>query len=363
MTKKQIENLTPYSGTVDIVKILNDIESYIINHTILPKGASSAIALWCLATYLINTFNIFPKLTIYSPEKRCGKSTVLDILEAFCCKSCMTSNISAAAIYRMIEESQPTLIIDEADTFVAGGSNKDMVGIINSGHAKNRAYVSRCVGDDYQAKNFSTWSPMVLASIGSLQPTIMDRSIAIQINRKTATESVKRIQSDLFDAAKVTRSRMLKWSNDNADTIKQNIIEPKSHGNDRAVDNWIPLFTIAKLVSKNWLKKCEASYIFLTDFDEDLQPSTLLLEDIRQIFSDHDDVLISSADLVRKLNELEDQPWCEWKNGKSMSKYDLAIVLKKYNIKPKGIRYKGKTPKGYRLDQFKDAFERYLPTP
>ena len=163
-TQNIVEDLQPASGTIDADDILNNIENYISQHAILPKGASIAITLWCLATFLIEIFRIFSKLSIISPEKRCGKSTVLDLLEAFCFRSFLTSNTTPAAIFRLIEECQPTLIIDEADTFIAGKSS-EMVGIINSGHAKSRAYVIRCDGEDNKPKRFSTWAPMVFASI------------------------------------------------------------------------------------------------------------------------------------------------------------------------------------------------------
>lgn len=356
--KNIVEDLEPSSGNVDIEVLLNKIEFYISQRAILPKGASTAITLWCLATYSINTFRIFPKITIFSPEKRCGKSTVLDLIEAYCFKSLITSNITMAAIYRLIDDHQPTLIIDEADTFVAG-KNKEMVGIINSGHAKNRAFVTRCTGDNHEPKRFSTWTPMVLASIGVLQSTIMDRSIIVEIKRKSKTEKVKRIHPDLQDKSISKRQDLLKWSLDNMEELKLNQIEPPSLGNDRSVDNWIPLFTIANKVSTSWLKKCELAYKSLNNFEEEPLESTLLLSDIQKILKDHGENKIPSVDLVSKLVELKDHPWCEWK-GKPLSQNGLACMLKPYGIKPKGIRYNNFTPRGYELAQFTDAFDRYL---
>lgn len=359
-TQNIVEDLQPASGTIDADDILNKIEKYISEHAILPRGASTAITLWMVGTYNMDCFRIFPRLTIYSPEKRCGKSTVLDLIEAFSFKSLLTSNMSMASIYRLIEDCQPTLIIDEADTFVATG-NKEMVGIINSGHAKNRAYVTRCDGDNFLPKRFSTWTPMALASIGRVQPTIMDRSVVIPLRRKTQSETVKRIQHDLYDAAKSVRQQLLKWSLDNAKNITANPIEPPNLGNDRAVDNWLSLFSIANQVSPAWLKKCQLAYQHLNTFEDEPLLSTLLLEDIRTILTNHDEDKIPSADLVAKLVDLEDHPWCEHKNGRAMTQNGLAQMLKIYGIKPKGIRYKECTPRGYELNQFQDAFERYLP--
>jgi hypothetical protein len=47
------------------------------------------------------------------------------------CRSALASNISPAAIFRYVEASHPTLLIDEAETFVTG--NEEVRGILNSG--------------------------------------------------------------------------------------------------------------------------------------------------------------------------------------------------------------------------------------
>ena len=353
-----VEALTPATGVIDADDLLTKIEQYISDHAILPQGASDAIALWCLASYSINSFRIYPKLFITSPEKRCGKSTVLDLIEAFSHKSLVASNVSQAVIYRVIDKEQPTLIIDEADTFLAGG-NTEMTGIINSGHSKSKAKVMRCVGDGHDVKVFSTWAPMVLAGIGLLSSTIMDRSIVIYLKRGDKSQ-INTIPVDLCAGAQSARERLLKWSIDNTDDIKNNPIKPPYCGNDRAVDNWVSLFTVAKLVSDNWFERCKTAYAILNQHANEPELSTQLLADIREIFSKHGDNKISSADLVSKLVEDKDRPWCECKNGRAITPSHLAQMLKAYGITPKGIRVGNKTPKGYELDQFTDSFDRYL---
>jgi len=355
-----VEDLQPSTkSNIDLAKLLDQMEILIAQHTVLPKDTSYALALWCASTYSINDFAIFPKLVITSPEKRCGKSTLLDLLSAISCKSFVTSNMTAATIYRLIDQHQPTLIIDEADTFIAN-STSDMTGIINSGHGRNRAYVTRCDGDTHQVSRFSTWTPMVLASIGNLQETIMDRSIVVQMRRKKVSESVPQIPIDLFDQCKQIREELMKWSIDNSSLIKASSFKPSPLGNDRAVDNWKPLFVLADLAGSCWLHDCDTAYQSLTVPDEPELP-TLLLGAIREIFKKTTVSKISSAQLVEDLTKDKDQPWCEYRNGSSISQSGVANMLKAYGIKPKGIRIGAATPRGYELKCFTDAFERYLP--
>lgn len=354
-----VERLSPATGAVDMDSLLNKIEDYVLKHTVLPDGASTAVTLWCLSTYLINQFRIYPRLLVTSPQKRCGKSTLLDLIEAFSHKALLSSNVSTAVIYRVIEIEQPTLILDEADTYVANSAT-DMTGIINSGHARNRAYVMRCNGDDNNPTQYSTWTPMVLASIGELESTIMDRSIIVQLKRKSDKDAVDRIPVDLVERALKPRQQLLKWAEDNAQLVKDNPIEPPKIGNDRAVDNWLPLFTISKQVSDDWFEKCQKAYRLLEEDGIEPELPTLLLQDLREIFGSQNADKLPSAELVKKLIVDKDKPWCEYKNGRPISQHQLARMLKPYGIRPIVIRFDGETPRGYELTQLADAFDRYL---
>ena len=73
---------------------------------------------------------------------------------------------------------------------------------------------------------------------------------------------------------------------------------------------------------------------------------------------------IQSAALIDRLVALEDRPWAEWGRGqKPMSMVQLSRQLSSFEIYPTSFRFGAHVHKGYRLDLFTDAFERYLPPP
>src|SRR5207237_481852 len=76
-----------------------------------------------------------------SPEKRCGKTTLLSVLSELANRAIAASNVSPPALFRVIEDLRPTLIIDEVDTFLTG--NEQLRGILNSGYNKKTAFVLR----------------------------------------------------------------------------------------------------------------------------------------------------------------------------------------------------------------------------
>jgi hypothetical protein len=95
--------------------------------------------MWCAASHAQQAWEHAPRLAVLSPEKRCGKSRLMDIAEAICYQPLVTVNASTAAVVRSITEgNQPTLMVDEADTIFgtkkAAENNEDIRGILNAGH-------------------------------------------------------------------------------------------------------------------------------------------------------------------------------------------------------------------------------------
>src|SRR6185436_1844489 len=99
------------------------------------------LALWVLHTYAFQLRRVTTYIGIVSPEKRCGKTTLLTLLAGLANRTIVAANISPPALFRVIEEAQPTLLIDEADTFLQG--NDELKGILNAGYSRETAYVVR----------------------------------------------------------------------------------------------------------------------------------------------------------------------------------------------------------------------------
>jgi hypothetical protein len=336
----------------------DEMADLIKRHCVLTDEEADAIVLWLTASYMINSFRIFPKLALISPEKRCGKTTTMEVIHSIAHEAVMASNISGAAIYRITEQLQPTLLIDEADTFLKNG-DPGLVGLINSGHTKTGAQVIRCDGEENQVKSFSTWMPMVLASIGDLQPTIMDRSVIINLRRKKMYEHTDPIPVDMRNTHETLRDRIKTWCSTNEPLIRSSPVKPPEVGNSRAEDNWTPMFTIAKKIGGGWPERCMQAYRHLTTAAEPELPTQLLL-DIRACFQQQRDKRITSVDLISELCVNPDGPWHTSNSGKKLSPHQMAKLLRPYGIKPKVLRFGEDTKRGYKHTQFTDAFDRYL---
>ncbi len=188
-TPKFLEAPEPWEDPVDGAKLVTDLAAMVRRHVVLPANAALAVALWIVHAHGLACFGVTPILANQSPEKRCGKTTLLGLLQHLMPKALTAANMTMAAVYRVIEERGVSLVLDEADTFLTA-EKAELIGILNSGHTRTSAFVLRTVGDNHETKQFSTWCAKVAALIGPLPPTLQDRSIAVKLERKRVDQPV-----------------------------------------------------------------------------------------------------------------------------------------------------------------------------
>ena len=416
------EPLEPWSDPVtgkDLVLELVDTQK---KHIILSEEAILTVVLWGLLTFVSNSdaIDTLPFLTISSPEKRCGKSRLQTVLGWMSLRPLRASNISSAAVYRTVEACCPTLLLDEADTFVDG--NEELRGIFNSGHTRDQAYVIRCNPVTLEPERFSVWCPKSIALIGSLSGTLADRSIEIRMERKTRGQKVSPLRATAPEKRKEVMRKILRWAADYGPRLAP--LDPATLDllNDRAADNWAPILQVAELIGPPWKDPTYAAMRALNpggNGDQESEsrnedPTTALLIRLRQTFYDliqdparevaeararargqseveieaagkesadiileralHDVrrridsgapdknqlIFIPTTDILDRLNEDKEAPWADWKKGKDegLSAQKLGRMMRPYKVK--SIRLKRGSPHGYTLESLLPVFERYL---
>src|SRR6185369_16155858 len=71
----------PAAEPQDAGQLLADLRRAVLAHVVLPDGAGTMIALWAMHTWTLDAGCFTPRLALTSPTKRCGKSTVLELLD------------------------------------------------------------------------------------------------------------------------------------------------------------------------------------------------------------------------------------------------------------------------------------------
>ncbi len=204
-----LKPVEPWPEPVIGGELVDRIVSVLLRFMVLSREQAISLALWTIYSHVHDAAEHSPILAIQSPEKRCGKTTLLQIISRLVPRAVPAANITAAAIFRAIEAWHPILLLDEGETYLQ--YNDDMRGVLNSGFSRDSAYVIRTVGDNHEPKQFSTWCPKVIALIRTLPDTLQDRSIVILLRRKLATEKTERFGKRQHQELEDLRAQIARW--------------------------------------------------------------------------------------------------------------------------------------------------------
>ncbi|MDZ4734271.1 MAG: toprim domain-containing protein, partial [Nitrospirota bacterium] len=97
----EFEETVPAFEPVGGADLADRLAATFTKFTVLPDHGAVALTLWVLFTYCLDLFQIAPRLDLSSPEKRCGKTTVLSLLSRLVARAALASNIRPAVLFRV----------------------------------------------------------------------------------------------------------------------------------------------------------------------------------------------------------------------------------------------------------------------
>ncbi|GAA3689347.1 DUF3631 domain-containing protein [Microlunatus aurantiacus] len=352
---------------VDGAELLDQVEAAICSYVVLPDDhTAAAVVLWIAATHAVPAWNTAPRLVIKAPEKRCGKSRLLDLIEALCHRPILTANASPSAVYRSIGEhpsDPPTLLIDEADTIFGpktGDANEDLRGLLNAGHQRGRPAL-RWDASSRRLDRIATFAMAALAGIGNMPDTIDDRAVIVSMRRRAPDEVVQPYRTRRDGPALAgLKTDLHRWVGSHLDQLEA--AAPELPVEDRAADTWEPLVAIADAAGGDWPTNARAAVLGLTTDDVDVENVSLrvrLLIDCRTAFGDAE--RLPSETLVARLRADAEAPWDTLgRNG--LTPKALAGMLHDFGIQSARDRWEdGSQARGFRREQFEDSWHRYCP--
>lgn len=347
--------------------LLDALSSFSRRYVVLSQPQADASALWMVHTHAIDAAEFTPYLHIFSPVLRSGKTQLLKILSAVVAKPWLTGRVTSAVLVRKTHKEHPTLLLDESDTaFLAGGEYAETLrGVLNTGFDRDGIY-SMCVpaGNDWDPRDFSTFSPKAIAGIGRLPDTVEDRSIPIKLKRKLPTETCEPFRKKLVKPlADELRVRTARWVKQNLKWLRAASPSMPEELNDRQQDVCEPLLAIADLAGGGWPLRARRALVELYTGHVIPEESigTTLLSDIRECFVGDRTDRLQTKRMLDYLNSLEESPWAEFKAGRNLTPQGLAKLLRPFDIRPRDIRFEHGIQKGYQRGDFEEAWNRYLP--
>jgi hypothetical protein len=357
----QLPEIEPWDDPVDGVQLVGGLVAQIQRFVSLGSSEALATALWIVHAHAHDAAFHSPRLAALSPTKGCGKSTLLRCIYSLTPRSLLASNVSPASVFRVIEASRPTFLIDEIDS-TNEEARAELVGIINSSHCRLDAQIIRSVPvvDGYEPRTFSTWAPIVLAAIGKIPEQWADRSVIIPMQRKARSDRCERMRLDHDQGFAELGRKAARWAIDHLSALR--VADPALPDElpDRQADNWRLLIAVADQAGGKWPKKAREAARLLSNVEDRHGLGEMLLSDIRDLFGDRD--RMASAAIVTHLHGLDERPWAELgKARKPITVNRLARLLNVFKIHPGTIRLEdGGTQKGYKREAFVDPWNRYL---
>lgn len=356
--------------------ILNEVHHQLTRFVVFSTAAEPAfLTLWIAHTHAMEAAYATPYPNIHSPLPRCGKSTLLEVLASLTARSQGAANITAAALFRLVDAHKPTLLLDEIDAQFTGDPEAAgaMRSIINAGYRRGpNATVVRCEGRNHDPRGFDTFCPKALAGIDDpyrtvIHPTTRDRTVPIRLERKSSADVVDKWrprfhQEELYEL----RDRLADALGAQIDQLAEARPELPQDLNDRAQEVFEPLFAITEAAGGEWpVRMREAALALATKSETDDEPIAVeLLGHIRTVFEEQRADRLFSEALCAELKRREDWPWIAWgsrRRDPGLTPTDLSKLLRPFRIRPLTVRVGGTTRKGYKREQFADAWDRYLP--
>ncbi len=348
----------------DLKNALTETEELLRKLIVLKLDAHYwALTLWIAFCYSIPQFDHAPRLCFWSPEKRCGKSLALEVVSHLLPNPLMTSSISSASLFRILDrDNSKVILIDESDTVFGRNGDKEKAEalrqLLNASFKRGQSVI-RCEPPKYEPREFKIFAPIALAGIGTsaIPETVADRALMIEMRRMLPNEQILEFESDEVEKYFFPiKEKLQNFATENESSYRELRPElPRESLNPRARDLWKPLYKVAECAGDEWIKKALLASVALSSGESDPEEASLslrLLSDTREVFTEDQ---ITTKDLIERLRGLEESPWAYLER---FNPSVLAHLLKNYSIKPKP--FSGGKVRGYYRKSFEDPWNRYL---
>ena len=133
-------------------------------------------------------------------------------------------------------------------------------------------------------------------------------------------------------------------------------------GNDRAQDNWLPLFIVADLIGSHWPERCLAAYgrIEAISAEESKEQDTVAIRILRELAPQIEKRMgswLAANELRNMLICDKDSEFYEWHAGSTIS----AKSIKKYLVKEAGVAHERQSRGSvYSLTDLNELVKRYV---
>jgi hypothetical protein len=355
----------PWPDPIDGAGLFDAVYEFLRRYLAAPEAALVTIAGYIIASHAIQAFEVVGYLMLTSPLERAGKSRAVDLAELLARRPYLMVSPTSATLYRIMEAIEPTLLLDEAEVVRADGTssgiNNELIAILNAGYERGRE-APRCAGDNHEVRGYGVFGFKILALIGRLPRTIEDRSIIIRMERRRKDQSIQRFFRHLVaEEAETLQRKAATWCARQIDALRQKSVELLNEAdkddaweflNDRQVQCWLPLLTVAHAAGEKWYARVMAAARELATEETRDTLYAAALKKSRDLYQeDTGQRFVSSAKIVSGLRI---------DGYQKMTGKGLADIMAEFGLRSKSFRDGKKVVRGYAVEDLRRAWERWL---
>lgn len=242
------EDLSPSS-------IINEIDSFLEKTVSLDVQTRKVLSLWIYSTYYYSLFKRgFPYLFITGPAGS-GKTTIELILSLLAFNPAHATNITEAALLRLVSYVGGTFIIDGEDLSLSPRKrNESIVSILKAGYS-DAGSIIKTNSSTNETVSYTAFGPKVISNVAGIDEVIADRCIIVSGSPVTAgLEDLFSYKYDKRDIVKSMSSRASLSALENFEKVHAFFNQNDSYntGNARLTQIIRPLHAIAKLVGQDY---------------------------------------------------------------------------------------------------------------
>jgi hypothetical protein len=323
--------------------LIDKIEAFFKKYVILPAEEQYLISsLFVMHSWAFEYARATPILYVHSPEPGAGKTRFLEVFELLVRNPERAMNVTPAALFTLIEEFRPTLMVDEVDAIFNGKKNEDLRAVINAGYRRGSNVVRMRGGDIIR---YHIFCPKILAGIYNLHlpDTIRDRSLPVTMRKRIDGEELHPFYAE--DAAKEAWALVdeieywLQANQKKLEKIARSRLAPIEEIGDRQWEISTPLIEIANVLGIEAKARDAVRFLFKTVENHKAQDANIFKE-IKDCFNGEDKLF--TAEILEYLGE----PW---------TSRLLAKKLRIAGIEARDIRKGNLVKRGYTKQDFNVA--------
>jgi len=162
-------------------QLFNGIKAYIHgNLDLLNPLGYDILTAFVFSSWISELFDYTPYLGFYGRES-VGKTRALEILNELCFRAWLTTGLTTATLFRLVERFNPTLLLDESE-FLTTKDKQELIGLLNAGQRRG-IMIPRMKEDAQDVEFFNVYCPKAISGTEQLKRTTTSRMIMFTMTR------------------------------------------------------------------------------------------------------------------------------------------------------------------------------------